>query len=81
MENVIIVFEENHGLLGIAKNYGRAINLLVEDDWLDLDCLEYDECSSFLEHGITLEKVKKMSLEEFNELFDGYFHLVLEKVH
>ena len=82
MENVIAVFEENHGLLGIASDYEHAVNLLIDEGFLDLDCLEWDEYgTSFLEHGITLEKIKKMSLKEFNKLFSGFYNFSLEKVH
>ena len=80
MENVIAVFEENHGLLGIARDYEHAINLLIDEGFLDLDCFEWDGTSS-LEHGITLEKIKKMSLKEFNTIFSGFYNLSLEKIH
>lgn len=81
MENVIAVFEENHGLLGIARDYEHAVDLLI-DEGFDLDCLEWDDYgTSFLEHGITLEKIKKMSLEEFNTIFSGFYNFSLEKIY
>lgn len=81
MEHVIAVYEENHGLLGIAKDYKHAVDFLIEEDFLDLD-LEMTFCGpTFAERGITIEKIKKMSLIEFNKLFDGFFHFSIEKVH
>ena len=81
MEHVIAVYEENHGLLGIAKDYKHAVDFLIEEDFLDLD-LEIDESGTTLsEQGITEEKIKKMSLIEFNQLYDGHLYLVIEKVH
>ena len=80
MENVIAVFEENHGLLGIARDYEHAVDLLIDEGFLDLDCFEWDGASS-LEHGITLEKIKKMSLKEFNTIFSGFYNFSLEKIH
>ena len=82
MENVIAVFEENYGLLGIARDYEHAVDLLIDEGFLDLDCFYWNDYgTSFLEHGITLEKIKKMSLKEFNTIFSGFYNFSLEKVH
>ena len=33
--DVIMVHEDNHGILGVAINYTSAIDMLVENKWLD----------------------------------------------
>ena len=35
MQIIITIQEDNHGLIGIAKNYFSAIDFLIDEDWLD----------------------------------------------
>ena len=35
MRYVYLIEEENHGMIGVAKDYSSAIDFLVDSDWLD----------------------------------------------
>lgn len=67
MKKVWIVREDNHGVIGIAKNLSAVREWLVFENWLSveetnptlfvtdkLDWIQYLE----KEHGIFLEKIK-----------------------
>ena len=32
---VVVIYEENHGFIGLAKDYDAAIDFLMEEGWLD----------------------------------------------
>lgn len=32
---VIVINEENHGFIGVAKNMDSAFHFLIEEDWID----------------------------------------------
>ena len=34
VETVIVIYEENHGMLGVAKTYKDAVMFLINDHWL-----------------------------------------------
>ena len=33
-ETVILIIEENHGIIGIAKSFSSAIDFLYDNDWM-----------------------------------------------
>ena len=47
MKKVYSVFEENHGIVGIAVNYQSAIQGLVKEDFLSGDTELIDEDENF----------------------------------
>ena len=77
---VVKIGEDNHGFLGVAKDYKSAIQFLIEEDWIT----EATEVYVDVEGGwIRLDEyfddweyeVKNMSRETFDELFYDNFSL------
>lgn len=81
---VILIHEDNHGLLGVAKDYESAIDYLIQDKWLDVDREVYDtEKDTFVplrELNITIDDIRALDIDKFNELFDQCFYLDVENV-
>lgn len=86
---VITIEEENHGYIGIAKDYPSAIDFLINRNWLD-DNYEVwvdNEISltfTIAEHLGELWQIMirdEWTLEQFNEFFDGCFYLSVEEVY
>ena len=83
--DVIMVHEDNHGILGVAINYTSAIDMLVENKWLDTVLTKIYvgnyEYKTLDELGITIEDIKKWGIDKFNEEFDGLFYLGVAKIY
>lgn len=80
---VIVIEEDNHGMIGIAKDYESAIDFLLKDNWLNLEFEIMDENGNWvtLENSdISIEDIKKMDIDEFNKFFEGYFYLSIDTV-
>lgn len=81
---VILIHEDNHGLLGVAKDYENAIDYLIQNQWLNTDTEVYstkkEEYTSLRELKITIENIRKMGIDKFNELFDGVLYLDVDNV-
>lgn len=81
--DIIIITEENHGLIGVAETYAAAINYLIEDSWITekTELLDEYECTRTLEEmNISLDDVRKMSISKFNEVFEGIFNLTVDNL-
>ena len=87
MQMVYLIEEDNHGNIGVAKDYSSAINFLIDSDWLDGNFELYDG-----NYGTTKtiledlgEDWKNIILswdtEKFNEYFDCLFYLIIEEVY
>lgn len=82
-ETVILIIEENHGIIGIAKNFSSAIDFLYDNNWMTPETELYnpfdDTAESdwvcFEKYNLTKEDLKKCGLEIFNDLFDSVFFL------
>lgn len=75
---VILIHEDNHGIIGVAKDYKSAIDCLIQNQWLHnktevLNSLE--EWTTLEELGLDIETIKKWDIEAFNDFFDGIFYL------
>ena len=83
---VILISEENHGLLAVTNNYVSAIKWLVKSDWMT-------QCSEVYDYDNQkfcwfkdwfgnewFEKILNMTLDQFNELGTS-FHLREEEVY
>ena len=86
MRTVIIIEEDNHGLIGIAETYADAIDFLKTEAWLDEKIELYDddeECQTIKEDlgEDWFSKISEWSLAEFNEYFEGIFFLWSEPIH
>ena len=80
--SVITIFEENHGIIGAAKDYKSAIKFLVKENWLDenTEIWDYIHRQSKLLKDVLGENVIDVITEEwdirnFNDFFDGSFLL------
>lgn len=81
--NVILINEDNHGLIGVAKDYESAIDCLLQNDWLNSSLEVMDEdynCNTLKDLNISIDDIKQMDIDKFNEFFDGIFYLDVDKV-
>lgn len=89
MQTVVLIEEENHGMIGVAKDYPSAIDLLVNQDWLD------GKFEVWVDNEISLTQTLEDHLgelwyvairdewdtEQFNNFFEGNFYLTIEEVY
>ena len=76
--NIIIIHEDNHGVLGVAKDYDSAIDFLVQNQWLTTDVEVLNSIEEFVpikELGLDIETIRSWDIEAFNDFFDGIFYL------
>ena len=59
MNNLYIVWEDNHGNLAITNSYEKAIDFLFDEEWISIPCNTTAE-----EYRVYL---KNLTVEEFNE--------------
>lgn len=81
--NVIVIHEDNHGMIGVAKDYESAINFLLQNHWLDSEFEIMDEhCNwvSLKDLNISIGDIRQMDINKFNEFFDGCFYLDIDTV-
>lgn len=78
MKKVYCVYEDNHGMVGLATDYQSAINGLITEKWLDentelLDdnCVPSTVKETLGEEWISL--IKQWDITTFNSFFDGCF--------
>lgn len=86
MQYVITIQEDNHGLIGIAKDYPSAIDFLVNENWLDGNYELYKDDGTYKTVKEDLgEEWKEIILswdtETFNNYFEGCFYLIIETVY
>ena len=78
---VVIIREDNHGVIGVAVDYKNAVKYLVRTAWLDGRMGLYDgekDTEIFVECDLGenwLDVILNWPLSEFNWYFDGYFYL------
>lgn len=91
----IVVCEDNHGIIGIARAEGEqarwAVELLIEKEWLtgntdiyhkpeDDDEACWDAVKQvYGEHW--KDFMKNLTINEFNEIWDGCFYLESYTIH
>lgn len=76
MKKVYCVYEDNHGMIGLATDYSSMIDGLVENGWLDGNTELVDEYGNlFTVKGKIGEKwfdrIKKWDITTFNIFFEG----------
>lgn len=60
MNNLYIVWEDNHGNLAITNSYEKAIDFLFDEEWIHIPCNTTEaEYRFYLKNYLTVE--------EFNE--------------
>jgi hypothetical protein len=92
MEKVIIINEDSHGFIGIAKDIESAFHFLLQDSWIT-ECTEfpinYDDDSAFLSleelrvrHGFeTLLETLVFMHEQSDCWFEAMFYFDKEEVY
>lgn len=84
---VIVIEEENHGMIGIAKSYADAVHMLVNQDWLseltEIYKEDFDKTVLLVEDlgEEWFAKLLEWSIKQFNECFDGCFYFTEEEVY
>lgn len=82
MNKVIAVYEECHDLIAVANSCFCAVNWLIKDNWLTLDMDIWDRekatWTTIREQfgDDAFEHLFLLTINEFNELFEGCFLLV-----
>lgn len=87
MQKVILVSEDNHGLLCVVKDFQSAVDFLIKEYWIDEETEVYVDAKSewaSLEElfGKNWEKeIRNLSRESFEELFDESIYLEDEEIY
>lgn len=85
---VVMIDEENHGIIAVAKDFESAKDFLINEHWIDedLEIFLYDK----MENWDTIKnvfgedwetKIRAMSEEEFEETFENMFYLYEREVY
>ena len=92
MENVIVIHEEGHGFIGVAKDIESAFHFLLREGWIT-ECMQfpidYDDDSMFLSleelrvrYGFkTLLETLVFMYEQSEYWFDAMFYFYEEEVY
>ena len=83
---VIIIEEDNHGQMGIAKTYADAIHFLIEGNWLSelTEVIKSNGAETTVIEDLGEEwftKILGWSIEQFCDYFEGCFYLYGESVY
>ena len=87
MNTVILIEEDNHGMIGVAKDYPSAIDFLVNEGWLDGSFevwVGLTQTQTLEDHLGELWYVAirdEWDIKQFSKFFDGSFYLTIEKVY
>lgn len=71
---VITIYSNDHGLIGIAKDYNSAIQFLIENHWIeDYTELWLGEYMTVVDRLTSRwrDLLPKLSIDEFNEIFSS----------
>ena len=78
---VILVNEDSHGLLTVAKDYKSAIKFLIDNGWIkeSMDVWHDDDTYSRLDELLGENAfdiiTEKWDIDTFNDFWDGCFML------
>lgn len=79
-ENLISIEEEYHGIIGYASSVERAIDFLIDKNYVYQHTAVYDyeaedwKCVQEVFGENWKDSLKEMSLDDLNRIFDGYFY-------
>jgi hypothetical protein len=77
MNKVYCVYEDSHGMIGVAKDFSSAVNGLIDEGWLNGHTETFDdehECGFSVKYRLGenwVNEIKKMSIFDFNIFFEG----------
>ena len=88
--NVILIYEDNHGLVGVANNYYNAVKLLIADDWIsdtteicigeNKNSYEWKPLKEVFGEDWADKMLEQWDIENFNDYWRDTFLLELVKV-
>lgn len=83
--NVILIHEDNHGLVGVANNYYNAVKWLIANDWITdnteicvgEDCYNYQwqPLKEVFGEDWADKMLEQWDIDNFNDYWEGSFHL------
>ena len=79
--NIIIIYEDNHGILGVAKDYDSAIDLLLQNQWLTADTEVLNSVGEWIplkELDLDIETIRNWYIKAFHDFFEGIFYLSVD---
>ena len=84
---VILINEDNHGQIGVAYNYYKAVEWLINNNWIDDYTEVWDDYKTYfgsLKEQLGEDWADEMlywwDIDKFNEFWDGSFQLTLVEV-
>ena len=78
---VILVNEDNHGLLTVAKDYKSAVKFLIDDKWIEESTEIWNEDDTYSRFDELLGEnafdiiTEKWNINSFNTFWNGSFFL------
>ena len=86
MKTAVVIYEDNHGMVGLAVDYESAIDFLVLNEWLSptMELLLEDNSLSTIEEDLGenwLQLIRLWPMKVFNNYFDGLLYLDVEKIY
>jgi hypothetical protein len=79
---VILVNEDNHGLLTVAKDYKSAVKFLIDNGWIkesmeiwDENGISHNRLDELLGEDVLDIITEKWDIDSFNTFWDGSFLL------
>jgi hypothetical protein len=84
---VILVNEDNHGLLTVAKDYKSAVKFLIDNRWIEESMAVWNEDDTYSRLDELLGEdafdiiTEKWDINSFNTFWDGCFILNEVKVY
>jgi hypothetical protein len=86
MKTAVVIYEDNHGMVGLAVDYESAIDFLVLNEWLSptMELLLEDNSLSTIEEDLGenwLQLIRLWTMKEFNNYFDGLLYLDVERIY
>ena len=78
---VILVYEENHDLITVAKDYKSAIKFLINNRWIEESMEVWNEDGTYSRLDELLGEdafdiiTEKWDIDSFNVFWDGSFFL------
>ena len=81
----IVINEDNHGMIGLAKECSDAIKYLVINGWIwgYIEIVKEDGTITTIREDLGenyLDVISKWSIHKFNEYFEGIFYLRKEEI-
>lgn len=76
--NVIVIISDDHGYIGVAKNYKNAIDCLLEWSGNELCYFDNNDDYVYLTDKKDFDKIYHLTIGEFNQKFNGIYSLLID---